>query len=305
LLSDDNGLTPMMVETKSTEDTPVHPVDEMTPNICLVVSDSLRWDVFVSANPTNILSLGRAKKVHSIACSTHPSMMAYMMNYPPIGVGLGLFHQGYWRTKGPAGFVATGKEGQTYRAHSPIRQWMPRYYQEKGYKTAFLTGNAVPWRVEQQTKGVYSRFFDYMPIDYLVEDISTPSIIRDLDKYVKKNKEEPILSVNLLLDTHSPYHDGNGNIHLIDPRQPDINYHHQELAMKFVDNVFPNFINIFKQTDRPTHFIFTSDHGENFSGAGWGHNSFREKLTWGGPLFEIPSVRGYITHWGKVDVSGG
>lgn len=279
----------MMVETKTTEDVPINPIDDEVPNICCVISDSLRWDVFNSAKPRNIKALGEVRKAHSIACSTLPSMTAYMMNYPPIGIGYGLFHQGYDR-------------GGT---HSTIREWMPRHYQERGYKTAFLTGNAVPWRLDEQTKGMFNRFFDYKPMDYLTIDVATPQIIQDLDKYVEKNKKEPIFAVCLLLDTHSPYHDGEGKCNLIDPRNPAANYYHQEKAMKFVDNVFPNFIHIFSKTEKPTHFIFTSDHGENFAGNAWGHNSFRPGLEWRPELFEIPFVRRYITDWDEVSVTRG
>lgn len=288
-------MNPHQFQAVQEEKIPVRELDEAQYNICCIIEDSLRWDVFVSANPTNILKLGTAHKCYSVACSTLPSMTAYMMNYPPIGLGRGLFHQGYWSQR---------KEGDMIlaRVHHPIRKWMPRYYKEKGYKTVFLSGNAVPWRLDEQTKGMFTRYFDYKPMDYLEMDIATPQIIRDLDKYVEENKDHPIFAVLLLLDTHSPYHDGRGNVHLIDPSQPDINYEHQELAMKYANNVFPNFINTFSKTERPTEFIFTSDHGENFAGNGWGHSSFRKHLLWGEKLFAIPFVRGCITDWSKFKV---
>jgi len=281
-------------------DVPVEPLDDEMPNICCVIADSLRWDVFVSSKPNNILTLGKAQKGYSVACSTLPSMTAYMMNYPPIGIGQGLFHQGHWR---PNDQVSSGIKNQKGSYHAATRKWMPRHYQELGYKTAFLTGNAVPWRLDQQTKGMFTKYFDKKPMQYLAMDIATPYIIRDLDRYVEEHKDTPIFAVCLLLDTHSPYHDGDGGVHLINPRQPEINYHNQELAMKYINNVFPNFIRIFKKTNRPTHFIFTSDHGENFDGPGWGHSSFRPKLTMGEKLFAIPFVRKYITDWDEIKVS--
>ena len=69
-------------------------VEAIKPNVCCVIADSLRWDVFVTANPTNILKLGRARKVYSIANSTLPSLHGTLMNYPPIGIGKGLFVEG-------------------------------------------------------------------------------------------------------------------------------------------------------------------------------------------------------------------
>jgi len=276
---------------------------EMTttkPNICCVIADSLRWDVFVTSNPVNILKTGRAQKAYSIANSTLPALHGFLMNYPPIGVGRALFVEGETEE-------IPIKEGDTiiqkYKRWRELRKWMPLYFREHGYFTIWMSGNPVLIRVNQQLEGAYRKHFNHWGADeYQALDIATPQIIKDLNLQVKMNKDQPIFAVILLLDTHSPYHDGEGKIHLIDPSQPHVNYERQLRAMKFIDNVYPNFINIFSQTNRPTEFIFTSDHGENFSGAGWGHNSFRKELTFGEKLFAIPFVRGRINDWSKFKV---
>jgi hypothetical protein len=282
---------------------PLDPDDDKMYNICCVISDSLRWDIFKDSNPQNILQIGNGVPCHSIAGCTLPTMTAYMMNYPPIGIGRGLFHQGYWvpwEEKGVDTKVADSPPG---KAHFPLRIWMPRYYKELGYKTIFLTGNSVPFRLDQTTGGMFTRYFDINPIEYLKLDVATPTIIRDLSDMVKEFKDQPIFAVILLLDTHSPYHDGEGNVNMIEyggKGSGRRNYENQLKAMKYVNKVFPNFVQIFSETNRPTKFIFTSDHGENFEGEGWGHNCFRPKHKWTNELYQIPFVRGCIKDWEKV-----
>ena len=275
-------------------------IEAPKPNVCCVIADSLRWDVFVTANPTNILKLGRARKVYSIANSTLPSLHGTLMNYPPIGIGKGFFVEGKTRdiniTEGDAII-------RKYRRWTELRKWMPRYFRDNGYFTIWMSGNPVLIRVNEQLEGAYRRHFNHWGADEYQElEVATPQIIKDLDLQVKMNKDQPIFAVMLLLDTHSPYHDGDGKVHLIDPSQPDINYEHQLKAMQFINNVYPNFVDIFSKTERPTEFIFTSDHGENFDGPGWGHNSFRKELDFGEKLFAIPFVRGRIDDWSRFKV---
>ena len=63
-------------------------------NVCCVIADSLRWDVFVDAEPNNILTLGKARKGYSVGNSTMTSIHGYLMNHPPIGIGRGFFVHG-------------------------------------------------------------------------------------------------------------------------------------------------------------------------------------------------------------------
>uniref|UniRef100_A0A6M3M8U0 Putative sulfatase n=1 Tax=viral metagenome TaxID=1070528 RepID=A0A6M3M8U0_9ZZZZ len=269
-------------------------------NVCCVISDSLRWDVFVNSKPVNILKLGKVQKAHSIGNSTGTAMHGYLMNYPPIGIGKGLFvHGNPEHVPVVEGDAVVAK----YKRWTELRKWMPRYFREKGYFTIWMSANPVPMRVDRELGGAYRKHFNHWGAEeYLDLPVATPQIIRDLELQVNMNLDKPIFSVTLLLDTHSPYHDGDGTTHLIDPSQPNINYEHQLRAMKYVDNVFPNFINIFSKTKRPTEFIFMSDHGENLEGRGWGHNSFRSALTFGEELFAIPFVRGRISDWSRSKV---
>lgn len=274
-------------------------VEAIKPNVCCVIADSLRWDVFVTANPVNILKMGRARKVYSIGNSTLPAMHGFLMNYPPIGIGRALFVEG--RTK-EINITQGDAVIRKIERWTELRKWMPRYFREHGYFTIWMSGNPVVIRVNEQLEGAYQKHFNHWGADeYQAMDVATPQIIKDLDLQVRLNRSQPIFAVILLLDTHSPYHDGE-KTHLIDPSQPEINYENQLRAMKFIDNVYPNFINIFSQTGRPTEFIFMSDHGDNFGGPGWGHNSFRKELIFGEKLFATPFVRGRIDDWSKYQV---
>jgi len=267
-------------------------------NVCCIIADSLRWDVFVDAKPANILKLGRAQKAYSIGNSTGTAMHGYLMNYPPIGIGKGLFIHGQAEEPPSEGSVMA-----KYTRLVELRKWMPRYFRDHGYFTIWMSGNPVPMRIDNELDGAYQKHFNHWGAEqYLKLDVATPQIIKDLSTQVKLNSSQPIFAVILLLDTHSPYHDGDGTTHLIDPSQPSVNYEHQLRAMKYLNNVFPNFLNIFSKTERPTEFIFMSDHGENFDGPGWGHNSFRSALKFGEELFAIPFVRGRIKDWSKLRV---
>ena len=277
-------------------------------NVCCVIADSLRWDTFVNSKPLNILKLGRAQKAYSLANSTAPAMHGYFMNCPPIGVGKGFFVHGE-----PDGVTTEFTEsGEVkYQRWSSIRKWMPKYFRDHGYFTMLMSANPVLARVDRELDGVYRKHFNHWGADDYVKqenevwtqmDVATPQIIKDLNLHVKMNREQPIFAVMLLLDTHTPYYDGEETTHIIDPSQPELNYENQIKAMQYINNIFPNFINIFSKTERPTEFIFTSDHGENFGGPGWGHNSFRPALDFGEELFAIPFMRGRIEDWSRFKV---
>lgn len=277
-------------------------------NICAIIADSLRWDVFVEAKPVNIPRLGPVKKARSFACCTLPSIMGFLMNYPPIGVGRGFFHEG--------GFEEEGVEDDAmpFRrdVRRAVRRWMPRYFGDAGYVTIWLSGNAVPLRLNSELDGAFQKYFDYFEgLDYMGEkkgdvwvsrDIATPDIIRDLDAIIEKEREKPIFAVILLLDTHTPYHNGKGVVHPIDSSQPDINRHWQIQAMKYTDRIFANFVHIFSKTGRPTEFIFTSDHGEMFGGQSFGHDPFASYFKFSPDVFAIPFVRGKIEDWSQVKI---
>jgi len=277
-------------------------------NICCVIADSLRWDVFVSAKPLNILKLGKGQKAYSISNSTIPAVHCYLMNDPPIGVGMVLFVHGDPDIMPMEGGALIAK----YKRWSEIQKWMPKYFREHGYFTIWMSANPTPIQMDRELDGAYRKHFNHWGAEeYLETDVGnlyglsssvTPQIIRDLDLHMKMNRDQPIFAVILLMDTHSPYYDGEGTTHSLDPSQSSLNYMNQVRAMQYIDNVFPNFINIFSKTKRPTEFIFTSDHGENFGGPGWGHNNFRPALQFGEELFAIPFVRGRIKDWNRFKV---
>ena len=212
----------------------------MTDDVCCVIADGLCWDVFMAAEPVNILKIGYPQKVQSVP-------MAMLMDRLCGGTG-------EWN-------------------HKEIRQFMPEYFKERGHFTVFLGANGIPER--------FSKYFDVWKTEYppLEEEelwTATPAIIRDLDSIVKLHKDRPIFAIIRLLDVHDLYYDDERH----KPTQPALEKDRQILAMKFIDNIFPNFISIFKRTERSTDFIFTSD---------------CDKV-------DVPLVKGRISDWNRHHV---
>lgn len=249
----------------------------MRSKLCICL-DSCTYKVYMDAETPNMDSLGLAYRAYSFACTTGPSIMGYLMNEPPIGIGGGMFE------------VVPGKE---------LREWMPRHYSEKGYATAWLSGNPVLMRMDSQLDGALQRYFKYWKVTEYLKQVATPDIIKDLADIVKKERENPLFVFILLLDTHTPYHDGS-KVHTFTPFKPRLNYENQKRSVEYVDSVFPLFLKPFKEAGRPLEIIITSDHGENYGGWGWGHNAFRSHLRFGPQLFEIPFIRAKIEDWSKI-----
>jgi hypothetical protein len=259
---------------------------EDQPNVILIILDSLNWEAWVKADPQNITKeLGEVQKAHSPGCCTLPSLISYLSNYPPIGVGLGLFDKGIW----------VELESLPGRAqHSPTRAWMPRWYRDKGYHTSFFSGNAVVAEAEGDL-GISKHFDHWGVMKYLKEDIlrATPRVLEDFEKIVLTT-DKPIFSVLWLFDTHYPYNDGRT---IINPYFKDGYATRQAMvkALKYTDEtVFPEIVAILRGTGRQSKVILTSDHGENHGGVGAGHNPFSRKLRMSDDLFAIPYIEGLV-----------
>lgn len=280
------------------------PTDQ--PNRVLVVLDSLTWDAWTKANPQNIPQLlgTKAEKVFSPGCCTLPTLMSYLNNYPPIGVGYGLFDKGIWVQQPDL------MEDGSKAAHSPVRAWMPKYYQEKGYHTSIFSGNAVLAETDRDLN--ISRYFDHWGVmKYLKEEVlrATPRILEDFKEMTERTGKPffaphligalrippiPIFSVLWLFDTHYPFSNGTK---VINPHFKDGYATRKAMveALRYTDEtVFPEIVKILKATGRDTKLILTSDHGENHGGVGVGHNPFNSKLRMGEDLFAIPYIEGVI-----------
>lgn len=250
----------------------------MMDNILFLCLDSVTYRAYMNAETPNMDAFGLARRVHSFACTTGPSLMGYFMNKPPIGIGHGLFE---------------AKRG------GELRKFMPRYYMERGYVTAWLSGNPVIIRIDEQLEGSIQRWFNYWKATEYLKDVATPDIVRDLNEIVQREKGKPLFVMVLLLDTHTPYHDGEG-LYPLNPYKLEYNYRNQRRAVEYVDSVFPLILKPFKEAGRPLRVIITSDHGECYGGWGWGHNAFRPCLRFDPQLFEIPFIMFRVDDWSKV-----
>ena len=265
---------------------------EDQPNIVLVILDSLNWNAWTKyrtqLKTTNIETLlgSKAIKVHSPGCCTLPSLISYLSNYPPIGVGYGLFDKGIW-------VEVPGLENRG--VHSPTRAWMPKWYKDKGYHTSIFSGNAVLAEADQEL--CISPFFDHWGVmKYLKKDMlkATPLILKDFEALCLEEGGRPLFSVLWLFDTHYPFMDGRV---ILNPHFKD-GYATMEAmvkALKYTDEtVFPHIVESLSKTGRASKVICTSDHGENHGGPGAGHNPFSAKLEMSNDLFSIPFIEGEI-----------
>ena len=251
----------------------------------LIILDALNWNAWMKTSPKNIPKLlgSKAVKAHSSACHTLPALISYLNNYPPIGIGLGLFDKGRW-------FKVDNKR----QSHINTRAWMPDYYQKKGYHTSLFTGNAVMAEADREI--CLSRNFDHWGVmEYLKEDVhkATPRIIEDFTALCLEVKQ-PIFSVLWLFDTHYPFSNSE------EVFGPHFNDGYATMmscikALKYTDEeVFPAIVDALRSTGRTSKVILTSDHGENHGGDGAGHNPFSSKLRMSDDLFSIPYIEGVI-----------
>ena len=266
-------------------------VPDDQPNIILVVLDALNytaWEKYKSKlGTTNIeyILKAKAKKVHSFACCTLPALVGFLSNYPPIGVGFGLFDKG---------IIVEVPELLDRGKHHPTRAWMPRWYKEKGYHTSIFTGNAVIAEADQEM-GIRTYFDHWGVIKYLKEDVlnATPRIIEDFTALCLE-EGAPLFSILWLFDTHYPFSDGK---RVLNPHFRD-GYETMKAcvrALKYTDEeVFPAIAEALKSTGRLSKVVVTSDHGENHGSVGNGHNPFHSKLRMSDDLFAIPYIEGEI-----------
>lgn len=237
-------------------------------NILFVCLDSVRYDTFEAAEAKNMKAMGEAKKVHSFACWTIPSMMGYLLGFPPIGSGISdLFN----------------REKRSWYT------WAPRYFLERGWATAWLSSNASILQLDMDMKGGFSRDFKHFKaIKYPSQRSSSLQIVAELGRILEK-EEVPIFATILVMDTHRPYNFP-GGYQDIDPEDPEGNFENQVKAIEYFDKFFALIIDDFKKTGRNVDVIITSDHGELFGPVYWSHDPSTSHLRFDEKLFEIPLI---------------
>jgi len=244
-------------------------------NILFVCLDSVRYDTFINADTPNMKMIGNVLNVHSFACWTIPSIIGYLLGWPPIGIGKN---------------ESTPEERKRFNLfpdHERL-EWAPRWYKEKGYITAFLSGNACIQKLDMQLSGAISKWFNYFTLFEHVYEVAP-----QLNEIVNDNSGKPFFICILLLETHRPYDYGNGKKE-IDFVNPEINLDNQKKAIEYIDSFFQKFIEILKKTHRTTTVIITSDHGDLVGPVYWSHDPSTSFLKFDEKLFQIPFIKGEV-----------
>lgn len=244
-------------------------------NILFFCLDSVRYDTFMRADAPNMKAIGDVLDVHSFASWTIPSIMGYLFGWPPIGVGK---------------YESTPEEGKRFNLFPDHErfEWSPRWFQEKGYVTAFLSGNACIQNLDMQLNGVISKWFDYFTLFEQINEVVSP-----LERIVSTNSEKPLFICILILETHRPYDYGEGEKE-IDLETPEKNLDNQKRAIEYVDTYFQKLMDILKKTHRTTTVIITSDHGDLVGPVYWSHDPSTSFLKFDEKLFQIPFIRGEV-----------
>lgn len=241
-------------------------------NLLFICLDSVRYDTFMAAKTPNMNKIGVTKKVHSFACFTQPSIIGYLIGYPPIGTGAASMFPivDRWR-------------------------FAPKQLSEKGYVTAWLSYNPVMLKFDREFDGCFRKYWNYFKTMEYEHEKSTKQIISDITKIVNKEKHKPIFICTLLIDTHAPYYNGH-KLNPINRSTPRKNYEQQKRAVEYIDKCFPQFLNPFKKLNRPTIIIITADHGELFGPEKYGHDPRQTGCKFDSKLFAIPFIKGELKH---------
>jgi len=201
--------------------------------------------------------------------------MGYLLGWPPIGIGRD---------------ESTPEEKKRFNLfpdHERFK-WAPRWYMEKGYVTAFLTGNACIQNLDIQLDGVIGKWFNYLMFFEGVD-----GVLPLLNEVINDNPEKPLFVCILLLETHRPYNYGEGGKE-INLENPEENLDNQKRAVEYVDSYFKNIVESFKKTRRTTTVIVTSDHGDLVGPIYWSHDPSTSFLRFDETLFLIPFIRGDV-----------
>ncbi len=240
-------------------------------NVLFVCLDSLRYDTFMAASKPNMDRIGEARLVHSLACTTIPSIVGYLMNFPPIGLG--------------------GPERLYLFKYCGRYEWAPLFHKRQDFETALITGNALITRLDSRLNGGLRSGFDHIIWKIPLRGGSEEAA-REIDEILVSGKP-PFFVFTLLMETHEVYIDGTEKYLINDKDDPKKSFEYQSRAVEFVDSIFPQLLEPFERLGNGTTVMITSDHGEFFGPDFFGHDPTWE-LQFHSKLFEIPFLEGVI-----------
>ena len=245
----------------------------MEDDIFFMVLDSARFDTFQEAKAPHMKAVGPLEKVHSPACWTTPSIISYMLGIPPLG-------------------ACRQKRDYLFPGYSKRLAWAPKFYQEQGYFTVWLSPNPVPQHFNIELEGTFRKYFNFYKVDGYPEGSAIPEITKNMAALVLHTRKTPLFLSLLLMETHSPYFNGRSRL-WTDPHNPRMNFIYQRMAIEWIDHWFPKLLQPFKNMNRNVHVIITSDHGELLGPTNFGHDPSDEAVDFQEDLFTIPLIRGF------------
>ncbi len=248
-------------------------------HILFIMMDSCRSDVFQKANTPNFSRVGEKGAAGAFACFTTPSVLGYMANFPP-------------------------QLPQTYRPvlfpdTEQATPWAPTYFRERGYYTAWLSGNPMIHNFDMGTKLFSSTFDYYESMRYNLSPQAIVEIAKDVESVVSNADKEgkPVFMCILLMDTHMPYNDE--QVYHFETEDFETNFANQVKAVEYIDKWFPAFVQPFLKTGKGVHTIVTADHGELMGEKigdvhYWGHDPRDDHVVISTQLFKIPWLEAFI-----------
>ncbi len=271
-------------------------------NLVLVVLDSLRYDSWLEASPSNLARLGPVERRWSYASWTAPSHFNLLMGLLPHGSPPHVYASELYKADLARYSERLGIEGIEFKSLLPSL-FLPSYLKTLGYRTEA--------RVSMPVLNPYTplnRDFDHYEL------MPTHNNMMAMVQALNFNGDRPTFHLLNVGETHYPYAvphedpqqwphlpgfhgavrelDGarrstGGGTPQFDQQQLDELRRRQVAALAFLDDVFAR---LFETVPRNTWIVVTSDHGELFGEDGYfGHGPIAHDK-----VLEVPFVEGPV-----------
>ena len=225
-------------------------------NVILIILDSCRYDAFMEAQAVALKSFGQVLKCYSAACWTLPSMVSLLYGRPPLN-----------------SFI----KGKLFEVSDFINKQI-------------LTPNPL---IIQAKNTIFREFkIKGLEYDYLK---SSADIFKDAKEFLDA-ASGPFLLVLHLMETHTPYFDGQRTYQGARAfKNPSEGVKIQSKCVDFIDNNFQRHLYKAICQLKNTRIIITSDHGDGFGEEECGiknfqHDPANQYLVFHPKLFEIPFI---------------
>ena len=273
----------------------------MANNLVYIILDSCRYDSFLSANASNILSLGKLSRRFTYASWTSPSHHTILMGLLPHESPRNVFASEVYKNEFSKWVDRLDIPNLSFKSFVPYLS-LPRMLKDNGYRTVARVSMPV---LNKFTPA--SQHFD----DY--ELMSNHNDFQGMIDIVDFDNESPTFYFFNLGETHYPYmltdetlphisgvhgvfkamddfmltnrSETNNGSSFFEDQQMKFLHEQQSLCVNHVDSLMDS---LFSKCPSNTYFIVSADHGELFGEDGYfGHGPIMHKK-----CFEVPLVEG-------------